>query len=225
MVDWPVAIERNRVALQRIVEMLFAMAGLAEGGPVAALPRDLRNRILRILRPAESAARRLIVIAARDLVVDVRPSRSVIGASGARQRGRSPKLTDGTKTAFPLLDPLKNFAPRRRYSRSVPRILFLDGPTPPPLPPIPSGDDMVDATSVCRRLASVRRALDDIDAQARRLARWQSRRRREPYRIGRLSPMRPGYPPGRRKRQIHEVDEILRNCHLLALHALSPNSS
>jgi hypothetical protein len=37
--------------------------------------------------------------------------------------------------------------------------------------------------------------------------------------------MRPGYPPGRRKRQIHEVDEILRNCHLLALRVLSPNSS
>ena len=84
---------------------------------------------------------------------------------------------------------------------------------------------MVDATGVCRRLAALRRALDDIDAEARRLARWRARRDREPYRIGRLSPMRPGYPPGRRKRQIHEVDEILRNCHLLAVRALSPNSS
>ena len=220
--QWAVIIESNRAALLRVVVALLDLAGLTEDGKMR---RQLRNYLTRILRPAESAARRLIVIAARDLVVDVRPPRPVIGASGARQRGRSPKLTDGTKTAFPLLDPLKNFAPRRRYSRSVPRILFLDGPTPPPLPPIPSDDDMVDASGACRRLAALRRALDDIDAQARRLARWRARRDREPYRIGRLSPMRPGYPPGRRKRQIHEVDEILRNCHLLALHALSPNSS
>ncbi|WP_425419095.1 hypothetical protein [Oricola indica] len=219
--QWAVIIESNRAALLSVVVALLDLAGLTEDGKMR---RQLRNYLTRILRPAESAARRLIVIAARDLVVDVRPPRSVILGPDPRTQSVKPGK-NAQNPAFPLLDPLKNFAPRRRYSRSVPRILFLDGPTPPPLPPIPSDDDMVDATGVCRRLASVRRALDDIDAQARRLARWRARRDREPYRTGRLSPMRPGYAPGRRKRQIHEVDEILRNCHLLALHALSPNSS
>jgi len=218
---WAAIIESNRAALLRVVVALLDLAGLTEDGKMR---RQLRNHLTRILRPAESAARRLIVIAARELVVDVRPSRSVILGPDPRTHSVKPG-TNAKIPAFPLLDPLKNFAPRRRYARSVPRILFLDGPTPSPLPPIPSDDDMIDASGACRRLAALRRALDDIDAQARRLARWRARRDREPCRIGRLSPMRPGYPPGRRKRQIHEVDEILRNCHLLALHALSPNSS
>ncbi len=29
--------------------------------------------------------------------------------------------------------------------------------------------------------------------------------------------MRPGWPPGRRKRPFHEVDDVLAECHALAL--------
>ncbi len=64
-INWDKAIARNRDALLRIVEVLFAMAGLAEGEIAATLPRHLRNHILRILRPAEAAVRRLVIIAAR----------------------------------------------------------------------------------------------------------------------------------------------------------------
>ena len=68
------AIERNRVALVRIVASLIAMAGLALDPGAAAeprrtLPRHLWRAILRLLRPAEAAARRLIIAAARGLVV------------------------------------------------------------------------------------------------------------------------------------------------------------
>ncbi len=31
--------------------------------------------------------------------------------------------------------------------------------------------------------------------------------------------MRPGWPPGRRKRRIHEVDDVLTELHSLARHA------
>ena len=39
------------------------------------------------------------------------------------------------------------------------------------------------------------------------------------------SPLRPGPPPGHRKRQIHAIDEILTDCHGLAWHAMKPDTS
>ena len=93
--DWNLAIERNTGALKRIVATLATMAGLGsklpisplvgemsgrtEGGDIERnrpiLPRRLHRAILRLLRPAESAVRRLIIIAARGLVVPPSPIR------------------------------------------------------------------------------------------------------------------------------------------------------
>jgi hypothetical protein len=39
------------------------------------------------------------------------------------------------------------------------------------------------------------------------------------------SPLRPGPPPGRRKRRIHPIDEILADCHALAWDAMKPDTS
>jgi hypothetical protein len=55
--DNRVGIERNVEALKRILVSLVALAGLDE----TTLPRHLHRAILRLLRPAESAARRLII--------------------------------------------------------------------------------------------------------------------------------------------------------------------
>ncbi|CAN5126544.1 hypothetical protein BH10PSE7_BH10PSE7_40820 [soil metagenome] len=63
--DWDRAIAINQAALSRIVAALIAMAGLAGGVAEARLPRPVYHAVLRVLRPAESAARRLIVIMAR----------------------------------------------------------------------------------------------------------------------------------------------------------------
>ena len=73
--DWDLAIKRNSEALKGIIAELFAMLELAGLAPVARLPRSLHNAVLRVLRPAESAVRRLIVIAARGLVVKLAPLR------------------------------------------------------------------------------------------------------------------------------------------------------
>ncbi|MCI5075746.1 MAG: hypothetical protein MRY80_11990, partial [Oricola sp.] len=62
--DWPAAIARNRAALLRVVAVLVLYAGLDDGG-AQDVPRRVWRRIVRLLRPAEAAARRLIVIAAR----------------------------------------------------------------------------------------------------------------------------------------------------------------
>jgi len=261
MIDWPLAIERNREALLRIVELLFAMAGLTENvilgldPRTATLPRHLRNRVLRILRPAESAVRRLIVIAARGISVTPRPSgerkgppptsvilgfnpktsgtpSSLAKTSGARSslaRIHSVKPAAATNTpSFPLVDPRKRFdlAPRRRYAKSFPRISIIGVTEPRPIPDIlvPSPDDEVGAARICRRLAALKRALEDLDGQARRLACRSAREARGGAR--RLPPMRPGWPPGHRRRPRHEVDDVLRECHSLARAALdAPDTS
>jgi len=280
MVNWAKAIERNRDALLRVVEALFALIGLNETAAVATLPRCTRNHVLRILRPAESAARRLIMIAARGISVTLRsssgrrgsPSSSVIlgpdprthsvkpakspktkntadlsiAGGGHRLHGMGPRLkaeddaryetsrpTANTMPSLPLLDPLKrfDFTPRRRYAKTFPRISIIGVTEPRPIPEIrpPSPGDPLDATRLCRRLAALKRALDDIDGHAKRLARWKARRdlRRQQPDCGpiRLSPMRPGWPPGYRKRRVHEIDDILRECHSLAVYAQRRDTS
>ncbi len=67
--DWALAIDINKTALTRIVAGLIAMVGLAGGGMAERLSRPVYLAVVRVLRPAESAVRRLIIIAARGVVV------------------------------------------------------------------------------------------------------------------------------------------------------------
>ncbi len=116
--DWDRAIERNSETLKGIVEALFAMLGLAGSDTVSRLPRSVHSAVLRLLQPAESAMRRLVVIAARGLVVKIAPSRpmpaGLIGKGGH------------LRPSFQLFDPRKNFAAmrqdRRTATRNPPRI-------------------------------------------------------------------------------------------------------
>ena len=73
--NWAGAIELNREALNRIIAALFALLGLDGTDTLSRIPPKLHQTMLRVLRPAESAVRRLIIIAARGLVVKVAPSR------------------------------------------------------------------------------------------------------------------------------------------------------
>ncbi|MDQ6434535.1 hypothetical protein RB623_10795 [Mesorhizobium sp. LHD-90] len=193
-------IEKNREALKRILLMLVSMAGFADGGPT--LPRQLHRAILRLLRPAESAARRLIIAAARGIVVTLPPFRprkpkpetneAVLRRLGIAVtlphddlKRAAAKRAAALRTARPraqnlsLLDPLKNpFRVHRRYvpAHSAPRIRSLDDNSScRPLPPPPSPDDPVDATRLGQRLEALGRALDDLPGQAQRFARWKAR--------------------------------------------------
>jgi hypothetical protein len=226
--DWELAIKRNSEALVRIVAELFAMLGLVSGATVSRIPQDLHRAVLRVLRPAESAVRRLIVIAARGLVVKLAASRpmpvgKVIG-KGAQSR-----------PSFQLFDPRKNFnRPRRRvFARIGPRIHVFGydprvvalWPTPQPaVEPPPPPDGLVNATRLSRRLQALKSALDDLPRQAKRLARLRARREKVPS-LKFRSPLRPGRPPGHRRKPTHEVDEVLIECHGLAWDALKPDTS
>jgi hypothetical protein len=174
--------------------------------------------------------RRLIVIAARGLVVKLAPSRPMpkghmIGKGGT------------PRPSFQLFDPRKNFAELRqhrvKYAKHPPRILFfgddsrVDALWPAPQPmadPIPPPDGLVNAERLSRRLQALKLALEDLPRQARRLARW--RLRQEKAQSPKFkSPLRPGHPPGYRRKPVHEVDEVLIECHGLACDALKPDSS
>jgi hypothetical protein len=229
--DWTLAIKRNREQLRQIVLALFALARMRVGGSLFTLRRDVSSAIMLILRPAESAVRRLIVIAAHRLILKpqipcpfvilgLRPEDPIITIPSGNVRAR----------AFKLFDPLKSFDPDSIWdneqvtyesgygltaSANQSQDAWLDHQT-------------IDATHIGQRLNALIRALDNIPAQARRLVRWQQKRdvALKASRPTRISPMRPGLPPGWRERKIHEIDDVLRECHGLANDRLNaPDSS
>ena len=230
--DWDLAIKRNSDALRGIVEVLFALLGLDGTDAASRIPRSLHSAVLGVLRPAESAVRRLIVIAARGLVVKLAPAPSrpmparPIGKGGGRLR-----------PSFQLFDPRKRVAPlrlhHRRPTRTLPRIhvfgydprvaALWPAPRPVAIPP-PAPDGLVSAQRLARRLQALKSALEDLPRQAKRLARWRQRREASPSHKF-LSPLRPGQPPGYRQKPIHEVDEVLTECDDLAWEAMKPDTS
>ncbi|MGB8819165.1 MAG: hypothetical protein WCC66_14715, partial [Rhizobiaceae bacterium] len=76
----------------------------------------------------------------------------------------------------------------------------------------------LDATHIGQRLNALMRALENLPHQARRLVRYYAKRDAafKAFKPTRMSPMRPGLPPGWRERKIHEIDDVLRECHGLA---------
>jgi hypothetical protein len=233
--DWDVAIKRNSEALRGIIAELFAMLELAGLAPVARLPRSLHNAVLRVLRPAESAVRRLIVIAARGLVVKLAPLRRDSPPKPVKPTAKG--LGSSRPPSFQLFDPRKRFKPFgvMKSTRRVPRISFLPPPPDPtvaaifaaraaraPAPvavPPPHSYGLANAQGLTRRLAALKSALEDLPRQAKRLARWRARR--EAAKAPKFtSPLRPGQPPGHRKKKTHEVDDVLANCHWIAWEAM-----
>jgi hypothetical protein len=223
--DWGRAIERNSEALKGIIEVLFAMLGLAGTEMTARIPQPLHRAVLRLLRPAESAVRRLIVIAARGVVVKLAPSRPM-------PKGRKIGKGGGSRPpSFQLFDPRKRLKPIRvmKFTRLVPRIHVFPydslGPaaSPAAAPELPP-DGLVGAQRLDYRLNALKSALEDLPRQAKRLVRWQQRRKAAPG-FKSTSPLRPGPPPGYRRKPIHEVDEVLVECDGLAFEAMKPDTS
>jgi len=228
--DWDLAIKRNSEALKGIIEVLFALLGLDGTDAAQRIPKSLHSAVLQVLRPAESAVRRLIVIAARGLVVKLAPARPM--PEGRKiGKGRGSRLP-----SFQLCDTRKDFPELRqhrvKYAKYPPRILFFGPgskvddlwPSPPPAAEPPPPDGLVKAERVTRRLQALKSALDDLPRQARRMARWRMRQEAMPGPVFK-SPLRPGPPPGHRKRHIHPVDDILADCHWLAWDAMRTDTS
>jgi hypothetical protein len=221
--DWTLAIKRNRDQLKDIVLALFVLAGMRRGGLLFTLPRSTLAAIMLVLRPAESAVRRLIVIAAHGLILKPQAPRAapvITPTSAAIAPSR----------AFSLFDPLKSFDPEDHWDND--NVNYESGYGLSAVPGFQHDATLdnqpVDASLIGLRLNALMRALDNIPQQARRLARRQAKRDAllKAYRLTRMSPIRPGLPPGWRERKIHEIDHVLRECHGLANDLLNaPDSS
>lgn len=181
-------------------------------GDSETVTRVVLAGLFAVLRPAEAAVRRLIAVAARDLVVTPRARRSAPSApiaKGSNAGGRVP--------CFALFDPRRSINPKRRRTPGHgPNVRFFDGLDEKPsrrTPPSP--DDRMSTARLRRRLEALLHALADIQKQARRLAGRYARQERP------IRPMRPGRPPGFQSHGKREIDDILADCHELALIALA----
>ena len=206
---WDEMVEANRGRLIGLLAGLFAMLGSGD-----RVTRIVWRQVLARLVPMESALRRLICVAARDLTVTVGPARAGSKATGERQ-GKS------GKPVFALTDALRDpdAPPRSCPKAKEPRICFLDEWVPRERAKKPADDDVLDASALFRRLEALKAALDDLPAQAMRLARWMARneRAREGGTWRRFHAIRSGRPPGHRQGGKRPVDELLAACHDLAL--------
>ncbi len=224
--------ENYRLALLRIVAGLFASAGMAsDDAVIEKLPRCVRNAVLLILRPAESATRRIIAIFSRDMAVPeyVAPpkrKRAKNKGTGEKRGSRAPQ--------FCLIDPRKYFPelhPNRRKPRQKPkangstdphiqiRIGTFDGEPDFILWSEPKAvltpEDEVSAKALCRRLLALKLALEDMPKQATRYVREVAKRKAAAPGPKSVPPLRMGLPPGYRRKHLHKVDEILWDCHCL----------
>jgi hypothetical protein len=197
-VDGRQGFEIDHRALHRIVVLLWTMAGL---GSRDTILRSLHRAVTRLLRPAEAAARRLIVVLAGGIAVTLPPPRT---AAPRQSRVQAPVGW-------------KPFA----LAETTPRLLDPSS-TPRPFPGIVriGGNQEISAARLAFRLDALCHALDDLQAQAERLARWRARRRRARERgvFCTIEPLRLGQPPDLRGRagqrlKGHELFGILKQTH------------
>lgn len=218
--DTASTVSLHREALLRVLATLFVAAGMVPGGAlVSRLPKPVRSMIERVLQPAESATRRLLLYLSRRTVLP--PSR----AGSASRSGGTRKGSRGA--AFALFDRRKPFSelsqPGQRVGRGRgPGIWSFDGDGPAAVPEKPARDPD-DALRLCRRMQALNRALLNMPREARRLLRAMARRAKAPPGPGRYGPLRPGLPPGYRRNPSREIDEILRDCHVLAWYDPPPD--
>lgn len=223
--DWRKAIDCNCEALCAIAARLILMAGLQAGHDVETLPRRLYRRVLALLRPAEYAARRLIVMAACTLELPFRmpPPKAATPSPAAKEKAvPAPEKPADAKPeprvpAFQLFDPFKQHGDP-----------FLDPGAPAGFDyddlrydlrfDLPPGEP-VDARALGRRIRALAAALSDLEGQAQRLARWRTRRDAGRAWPKRWNPIRPGRPPGWVKKPKTGGAEVLKECHFLALDA------
>ncbi len=217
--DWARAVDINRIALTRVVAEIFALIGLVAGGP---LPHRVYLAAERLLRPTESALRRLIIIAARGLVVKPSVPRpmplGLVIAAGAKRRTLFPlfdtrKRFDFTEPEKPLFVMVKTYSSNPFNPFEQTNLRRTQEPT-----------DLDYTLRFQRRLAAVKQALETLPHQARRMARWQAKRKAMNNPKFKL-PLRPGRPPGYRDKPHLEIDLVLTECHALAWDVLSENSS
>ncbi len=244
---WSYTASANHYAalLRRIVVAFLAGMGLAggEGRDAQALaitiPRRIHRTIRRTLVLAESALRRIILMAAADRLLALRsapqpawqfpalsPSPLWGGVRGGVQDNNSitptpapiafhaisahpPHKGEGGVPAFNLFDPLKRLEPYEPFPESGVAIADAAHLNAP-----------VDARGLGVRLLSLLNALDNLPAERDRLIRWFARRHKATCKPKRFWPLKGGFAPGcrpnLRRKDRKDVDDILDDTARLA---------
>lgn len=250
--DWDLAVEHNRVPLLGQVKDLLAEFGLSEGETVARVSKSLYLLVAGKLRKAESAVRRLIFVAARNIVLEAptkRPAQAKPENSGEDKaqpqeeaKAETPvRIRGKRRPSFSLFDPPNRYEPGYRRPitrrRPEPRLQIVDIGGNPHLPlylvyrqapsPAPVAEDNAADDGMVDATKLIRRILAAIDAlqDIPRQAMRLARWQAKPIeerRPERWSPLRPGKPPGFRERPKHEIDVILKECDWLARNVMPP---
>ncbi len=194
----------------RAAKLAWWARQLVKEPEAATVARHVHAEVLRILRPAESMVRRmLLILALREPITPIAPAKS--GARGhpapTPATPSPPPDQPRTPTAFPLTEPLTIRLPQQGlpFAKFGPRIhVFGSGMVWRPLPPDTCLAPLPTAPLLAR-LSRLDAVLADPDAHAARLARWIARNRgaRAAGRIIRLGPIRPrSLMPGRASRPL-----------------------
>ncbi len=183
----------NWPRLAALVTRIAVLVGVAD-----RLPGTLRNQALRLIRPAESMARRLLILMAVRENGDLSPARGGIARTGpaSRRMARTASAPRKEGHNLPLLDPIRipTWTSNPPYAKLGPRIWRL-GMEWTYLPQESEAETDYPAQPVRRRLARLQAVLDDREKHVARMRRWLARRRAAD-RPGRITPLRIGRPPG-----------------------------
>ena len=106
--NWDDIIERNRERLLLAIAPLLAVLGFDQRRR-EEVPRHFHSFLMTLLRPAEFAVRRLIIIAAIGIVVKLRLGASRGFPAGLAQKFKKALEEEERFPAFPLIDPLEAF--------------------------------------------------------------------------------------------------------------------
>ena len=201
---------------------LFIMLGLVGEATVSRLPWPTDRAVLRILRPAESCLRRLIVVAARGLVLapTFRPRRA--GAAKPRKGGtpRAPASSFSIRSPHRVPgagEGLRGFSPASTFNTDGEFVTIGSLLRPARFPPGPNpGRPGQRGAGHPPGLEALDAALQNLPRQARRLVRWADARGGL-HRASRRC--RPGRRPGAIAGLVHPVHELLQECQWLAFRA------
>lgn len=255
-------IEYHHQVLKRLLAMLLVYAGLTDENDAVRSPEDMRQRgsepftlsrrvrdmVLRLLVPVESATRRLIVVLASQLPPEERQAAMRMPATS------TPTPKEGEESVAPREDDTKSGvvahppcrgeglgagATSPEFDAPAPRLpLFALADTPKRFDwffnPKPEGEapwsgpgperadpyERLDALPIMRRVAALALALDDLPRQTRRLLRWRAMRlkARASGKFVSASPLRSGVPPGVLPSRAPESRKRDEHCTLDELH-------
>ena len=124
--DWSLAIEHNQAILLRNVAWLFTWLKLDVGGSVETLPRLQRLTVLFVLRPSESACRRLVLVAMYVRGVTARLRVKPAASKSDARKGGERKKGECRERALPF----KLLDTRKPFNLNPDKPKYVSGPGP-----------------------------------------------------------------------------------------------